>query len=129
MYRLIPLVTLLAAFSSFSACWTVEGVHGSTYADRDQYHRADDGFKGKFTILTNGASATVLYDGMDAGGMSYRTLAENVVVGLSSEPGKHGLETWVIQVDGTVLLTKTLSGFPGFDSAKAMIGHVSGHCE
>lgn len=129
MIRFITVFSLFLTFSSSAACWIVEDVRGSSYADRNQYQREDDGFKGKFTILVTGQAATVLYDGADAGGMSYRPLTENVVVGLSSEPGKHAMETWVIQQDGTVLLTKTISGFPGFDSAKAMVGHVSGHCE
>jgi len=91
MIRFITVFSLFLTFSSSAACWIVEDVRGSSYADRNQYQREDDGFKGKFTILVTGQAATVLYDGADAGGMSYRPLTENVVVGLSSEPGKHAI--------------------------------------
>lgn len=121
-------VAMLFSVSVHAACWTVEGVKGSSYSEREGYSRIDDGFNGKFTIVIDGERAAVLYDGLDAGGMIYRPFSDNVVLGLTTEPGKHAMETWVIQKDGTVLMTKTISGFGGLDSSKAMIGKVTGNC-
>ncbi|MDU4094014.1 MAG: hypothetical protein E7H57_12180 [Pantoea sp.] len=128
MTKFIASLLLACSFTSTAGCWTVEGMHGSTYAERDKYAREDDGFSGKFTILVNGKTAAVLYDGVDAGGMIYQPLSDHVVIGLSTVPDKHAMETWVIQNDGKVLMTKTISGFNGFDSAKAMVGKVTGSC-
>jgi 1,6-anhydro-N-acetylmuramate kinase len=47
--------------------------------------------------VIDGERAAVLYDGLDAGGMVYRPFSDNVVLGLTTEPGKHAMETWVIQ--------------------------------
>jgi hypothetical protein len=44
-------------------------------------------------LVIDGDNATVLYDGMDAGGMIYRAMAPNIIVGLTTEPGKHAMET------------------------------------
>ncbi|WP_193323350.1 hypothetical protein [Erwinia endophytica] len=78
--------------------------------------------------MINPDYAVVIYDGLNGGGMVYKALSSNVVLGLTTEPGKHAMETWVIQDDGTVLMTKTTSGFGGFDSAKALVGKVTGRC-
>lgn len=114
--------------ASTAACWTVTGVKGSSYSEREAYKRIDDGFSGKFTLVIDGENAAVLYDGMDAGGMIYRAMGPNVIVGLTTEPGKHAMETWVIQRDGTVLMSKTISGFDYMDSTKSMVGKVVGSC-
>lgn len=124
------LALLIAApLSSIASCWMVEQVKGSSYSERNSYKQTDDGYSGKFTIVINGNNAAVVYDGLDAGGMIYRPLSANSVIGMTTEQGKHAIETWVIQNDGTVLMAKTMSGFGGVDSTKAMVGKVTGICQ
>lgn len=122
-------VLCLVSLPAMSSCWSVGGVKGSSYSEREGYSRIDDGYSGKFTIVIDGENASVLYDGMDSGGMIYKPLSENVVIGITTEPGKHAMETWVVQHDGTVLMTKTISGFEGMDSSNAMVGKVVGRCK
>ncbi|WPU24882.1 hypothetical protein RI049_09145 [Cedecea neteri] len=126
--RLLIAVLCLVSVSANASCWSVSGVKGSSYSEREGYSRIDDGYSGKFTIVIDGDNASVVYNGLDAGGMVYKPMGPNVVVGLTTEPLKHVMETWVIQQNGVVLMTKTLSGFGGVDSSKAMVGRVVGRC-
>lgn len=122
-------LALVASFSSAASCWTVVGVKGSSYSEGEGYKRIDDSYSGKFTIVIDGDNASVLYDGLDAGGMVYRPMADNVVVGITTESKGYVMETWVIQPDGNVLMNKTISGTAGMDSTKAMVGAVVGRCQ
>lgn len=126
--RLALSLACLLPYSGIAACWSVTDVSGSSYSAREGYKRIDDGYSGKFTLVIDGDNAAVLYNGMDAGGMVYRALGHNIVLGLTTEPGKHAMETWVIQPDGTVLMSKTISGFGYMDSTKSMVGKVAGTC-
>ena len=128
MHKLLAVTLIVLSAPSLATCWIVEGVSGSNYAKSESYKRLEDGYSGKFSIMIDGKRASVLYDGIDAGGMFYQALSKNTVIGVSGEPNKHAMETWLIQDDGRVLMTKTLSGFGGFDSAKAMVGKVTGSC-
>ncbi|MFL4429633.1 hypothetical protein REF28_01325 [Serratia marcescens] len=121
---------MLAVFPLFANadCWIVEGLHGSIYSPRNNYKLAEDSYSGKYMLAINGDSASVTYSGVDAGGIIYRALSPNTIIGLSSDPDRNLIQTWVIQSDGTVLMTKTADGFGAFDSAQAMIGKVSGKC-
>jgi hypothetical protein len=123
------MVALLMPVSSMASCWNVDGLKGSNYSAGDGYSRIDDGYSGKFTIMVKPNYAVVLYDGADAGGMVYRAISDRVIVGMTSEPMKNVMETWVIQNDNTVLFTKTISGYGSSDSVKAMVGRISGICE
>ncbi|EPC4018127.1 hypothetical protein ACRZOS_002503 [Enterobacter kobei] len=127
--RLLVAAALALPMVANASCWTVKDLKGSSYSEREAYSRIDDAFSGTFTIVIDGDNATVLYDGLDGGGMVYRAMSKNVVVGITTEPGKHAMETWVIQPDGVVLMSKTLSGFGGMDSTKAMVGRVAGQCK
>ncbi|MFP2273247.1 hypothetical protein ACLEXX_02090 [Enterobacter ludwigii] len=127
--KFLTAAVLLLPLASNASCWTVKDLKGSSYSEREGYSRIDDKFSGTFTIVIDGDNATVLYDGLNGGGMIYRAMSKNVVVGLTTEPGKHAMETWVVQPDGVVLMSKTLSGFGGMDSTKAMVGKVAGVCK
>ena len=101
--RLLIAAALALPMVANASCWTVKDLKGSSYSEREGYSRIDDAFSGTFTIVIDGDNATVLYDGLDGGGMVYRAMSKNVVVGLTTEPGKHAMETWVVQPDGVVL--------------------------
>lgn len=128
MKTILLLASLMSSFYANAECWIVEDLHGAIYSPRNDYKLEEDRYGGKYMIAINGDNASVTYSGIDAGGISYRAISPNTIIGLSTEPNRNLIQTWVIQNDGTVLMTKTADGFGQFDSAQAMIGKVSGKC-
>ena len=129
MKRLIVGALMLASFGASAECWIVGGMKGVSYSASNKYSPQEDGFSGVFTIKTDGASADVQYSGADAGGVIYKAMSNNNIIGLSAAGNNQRVvDSWVIQEDGTVLLSKTISGFGNIDSAKAFVGKVKGKC-
>lgn len=129
MKRLIVGALMLASFGASAECWIVEGMHGVNYSSRNNYAPEDDGFSGTFTIETTGDNASLQYSGADAGGVVYKAMSSNSIIGFSANgDNQRVVDSWVIQPDGAVLMSKTITGYGDMDSTKAFVGKVKSKC-
>ncbi|CAI1109167.1 TPA: hypothetical protein ACSTLY_002273 [Serratia fonticola] len=128
MKRIIVAMLALAVLPASAECWVVSNLKGSTFMKDDGYKRIDDGFSGSFMITIDEKNSSVVTNGADAGGMKYIPTSKNTIVGLSQSDSGEAVETWSINNDRKVLMTKVITGWGGFDSSKAFVGDVVGKC-
>lgn len=128
MKSFIAIALTFLSMSASADCWQVEKMHGTRFSQDDNYASSEDGYSGKFMLTINGDFASVTYSGADAGSGITRALSPNSIITIGMDQGKTMLQTWTIQGDGTVMMTKTVSGYGSFDGAQAMIGKVTGKC-
>ncbi|MEI7219130.1 hypothetical protein WCT79_19220 [Pectobacterium carotovorum] len=129
MKCVIAAMMALSSMSASADCWVVEEMKGTSFSERNAYKAESDGFGGTFMLSINGDMASVKYSGSDAGGVVYHALSPTSIIGLSSEGDtKRVVDSWVIQPDGKVLMSKTITGFGEFDSVKAFVGKVKSKC-
>ncbi|CAI2140469.1 Uncharacterised protein [Serratia fonticola] len=128
MKKIIIAMLALASLPASAECWVVSNLKGSTFMKDDAYKRTDDGFSGSFMITIDEKSSSVVTNGTDAGGIKYIPISQNTLIGLSQSDSGEAVETWSINNDGKVMMTKVLTGWGGFDSSKAFVGDVTGKC-
>lgn len=83
---------------------------------------------GSFMITIDEKNSSVVTNGTDAGGIKYIPISQNTLIGLSQSDSGEAVETWSINNDGKVMMTKVLTGWGRFDSSKAFVGDVTGKC-
>ncbi|WP_054179545.1 hypothetical protein [Trabulsiella odontotermitis] len=128
MKEILTVVLLILSGSSVAKCWTVTDLKGVSYAQSNGYKQSDDAFNGKFVICIEPSynSASVQYNGLDSGDVTYQPLRPNSVIGYGEgDNGAFTISQWTIQPDGTALFTKTIHGYGSSDSVKAMVGRVN----
>nr|DAI72763.1 MAG TPA: hypothetical protein [Caudoviricetes sp.] len=110
-------------------CWIVNDMKGVSYSARNDYKLETDSFSGTFKIKIDADNSSVTYSGEDAGGVSYKPFSSTHLIGFGTD-GNGGTmsESWSIQPNGVVIMSKIISGYGQFDSTKAMTGKVSGKC-
>lgn len=129
MKLIIAMAFLVFSFSVSAECWVVGDMHGISYSERNNFQPEEDGFSGKFIIKTNGEDASITYSGTDAGGMAYKALSKNSIIGIGANgETQRVIDSWVIHPNGTVLMSKTISGYGNMDSTKAFVGKVKRKC-
>lgn len=129
MKLIIAMAFLVFSFSVSAECWVVGDMHGISYSERNNFHPEEDGFSGTFIIKTNGEDASITYSGTDAGGMAYKALSKNSIIGIGANgETQRVIDSWVIHPTGTVLMSKTISGYGNMDSTKAFVGKVKRKC-
>ncbi|EFC1284263.1 hypothetical protein CUV89_004737, partial [Escherichia coli] len=103
---------LFISFGATAECWVVGDMRGISYSERNNFHPEEDGFSGTFIIKTNGEDASITYSGTDAGGMAYKALSKNSIIGIGANgETQRVIDSWVIHPTGTVLMSKTISGY------------------
>lgn len=129
MKLIIAMAFFVFSFSVSAECWVVGDMHGISYSERNNFQPEEDGFSGTFIIKTNGEDASITYSGTDAGGMAYKALSKNSIIGIGAN-GETQLviDSWVIHPNGTVLMSKTISGYGNMDSTKAFVGKIKRKC-
>ncbi len=129
MKLIIAMAFFVFSFSVSAECWVVGDMHGISYSERNNFHPEKDGFSGTFIIKTNGEDASITYSGTDAGGMAYKALSKNSIIGIGANgETQRVIDSWVIHPNGTVLMSKTISGYGNMDSTKAFVGKVKRKC-
>ncbi|EDJ8984934.1 TPA: hypothetical protein O7142_000928 [Salmonella enterica] len=129
MERFLAGVFLFISFGATAECWVVGDMHGISYSERNNFQPEEDGFSGSFIIKTNGEDASITYSGANAGGMAYKTLSENSIIGIGANgETQRVVDSWVIHPNGAVLMSKTISGYGKMDSTKAFVGKVKRKC-
>ena len=129
MKLIIAMAFLVFSFSVSAECWVVGDMRGISYSERNNFHPEEDGFSGTFIIKTNGEDASITYSGTDAGGMAYKALSKNSIIGIGANgETQRVIDSWVIHPNGTVLMSKTISGYGNMDSTKAFVGKVKRKC-
>nr|WP_240760427.1 hypothetical protein [Escherichia coli] len=84
MKRLIAGMFLFISFGATAECWVVGDMRGISYSERNNFHPEEDGFSGTFIIKTSGEDASITYSGTDAGGMAYKALSKNSIIGIGA---------------------------------------------
>lgn len=129
MKLIIAMAFFVFSFSVSAECWVVGDMHGISYSERNNFQPEKDGFSGTFIIKTNGEDASITYSGTDAGGMAYKALSKNSIIGIGANgETQRVIDSWVIHPNGTVLMSKTISGYGNMDSTKAFVGKVKRKC-
>ncbi len=129
MKLIIAMAFFVFSFSVSAECWVVGDMHGISYSGRNNFQPEEDGFSGTFIIKTNGEDASITYSGTDAGGMDYKALSKNSIIGIGANgETQRVIDSWVIHPNGTVLMSKTISGYGNMDSTKAFVGKVKRKC-
>lgn len=129
MKLIIAMAFLVFSFSVSAECWVVGDMRGISYSERNNFHPEEDGFSGIFIIKTSGEDASITYSGTDAGGMAYKALSKNSIIGIGANgETQRVIDSWVIHPNGTVLMSKTISGYGNMDSTKAFVGKVKRKC-
>lgn len=129
MKLIIAMAFFVFSFSVSAECWVVGDMRGISYSERNNFHPEEDGFSGTFIIKTSGEDASITYSGTDAGGMAYKALSKNSILGIGANgETQRVIDSWVIHPNGTVLMSKTISGYGDMDSTKAFVGKVKRKC-
>lgn len=125
----ISLCTLLLLLPLYSNadCWVAKNMKGTSYSQSEDYKRIDDGFSGTFMITIAEKNSSVVTNGIDADGISYLQISPNTLMGFSQSKTGAVVETWAIN-DSKVLMTKVMTGWGEFNSAKSFVGDVVGKC-
>ncbi|HFI9734475.1 TPA: hypothetical protein ACGSVI_000082 [Escherichia coli] len=111
---------LFISFGATAECWVVGDMRGISYSERNNFHPEEDGFSGTFIIKTSGEDASITYSGTDAGGMAYKALSKNSIIGIGANgETQRVIDSWVIHPTGTVLMSKTISGYRRVKSPNA----------
>jgi len=124
---IIAAVVALTSFGASAECWVVGDIAGTAYFKGDGYKETPDAYSGKIMINIDGESASIASSGLVTGGMEYFSPSPRIVLGFSLDKSKPVFEVWSINED-KVTLAKSVSGWGGLDSTKAMVGNVLGKC-
>lgn len=106
MKQFLAAMFLFISFGATAECWVVGDMRGISYSERNNFHPEEDGFSGTFIIKTSGEDASITYSGTDAGGMAYKALSKNSIIGIGANgETQRVIDSWVIHPTGTVLMS------------------------